>query len=57
MITNNVAIDFIKSRQETHNWDNNQNFYQDSIPVPLRKYFTPVSIADNLNLNQQIKKV
>jgi hypothetical protein len=57
MITNNVAIDFIKSKQETHNWDNNQNFYQDSIPVPLRKYFTPVSFADNLNLNQQIKKV
>jgi hypothetical protein len=51
LMGNNVAVEFINSKQGTHNWDINQNFHQDSIPVALREYFTPLPFRDNLNLN------
>jgi hypothetical protein len=51
LMNNNVAIEFINSKQGTHNWDINQNFHQDSIPVALKEYFTPLPFRDNLNLN------
>ncbi len=39
-IPNNIAIQFIREKQKYQNWDDYQNFNQDSIPVPLLEYFT-----------------
>ena len=51
LMNNNVAIEFIKSKQGTPNWDIHQNFHQDTIPVALKEYFTPLPFTDNVNLN------
>ena len=42
LIPYDVAIAFIEGKRGTPNWDNHANFHQDSVPVPLRPYFTPV---------------
>ena len=39
-IPNNEARMFIKSKRGTHNWDNHENFKQDSVPVGLEDYFS-----------------
>ncbi len=39
LIPNDIAIDFIKRKRGTPNWDKHQNFKQDSIPSELIKYF------------------
>ena len=39
-IPNNVAKQFIKSKQGTHNWNTHKNFKQDSIPIGLKDYFS-----------------
>ena len=39
-IPNNVAKEFIKSKQGTHNWNTHKNFKQDSIPGGLQDYFS-----------------
>ena len=39
-VPNREARKFIESKQGTHNWDNHNNFKQDSIPLGLEEYFT-----------------
>jgi hypothetical protein len=39
-MSNKVARNFIESKQGGYNWDEHQNFKQDSIPNSLRNYFT-----------------
>ncbi len=39
LIPNNFAIDFIKEKRGTPNWDKHKNFKQDSIPSGLERFF------------------
>ena len=39
-IPNQNALDFIDTKRNTYNWDNNMCFHQDGIPRALRSYFT-----------------
>ena len=38
-IQNKVARQFIESKQGKHNWDQHENFKQDTVPVGLEEFF------------------
>jgi hypothetical protein len=39
LIPNNVAINFIRVKQQDYNWKKNKNFHQDTVPTDLRDFF------------------
>ena len=39
ILSNKQAVDFIKSKRNSNNWDNNRNFHQDGIPREHSSYF------------------
>lgn len=50
-----VAIRFIEEKQKFPNWEDYQNFNQETIPTELRDYFTRVP-SNNINPDEQDKK-
>jgi len=39
-IPNQTALEFIRSKMDTHNWNTHSNFKQDTMPTELRDHFT-----------------
>jgi hypothetical protein len=54
-IPHNVAIRFIEEKQKFPNWEDYQNFNQETIPTELRDYFTRVP-SNNINEDELDKK-
>lgn len=54
-IPHNVAIRFIEEKQKFPNWEDYQNFNQETIPTELRDYFTRVP-SNNINPDELDKK-
>ena len=39
ILSNKQAVDFIRSKRNSKNWDNNRNFHQDGVPRELSSHF------------------